>query len=128
MNNTLKSILIIGGTFIIGLILGGLIVAKVIHGIKGNPEKHMKRLFSRGLDLTDAQQSEMEAVLLKHRPKREQLVDSFETQKDALLNEMTSEIQMFLEPDQIKKLNKRIERVKKRHHHRHRGKRGREKK
>jgi|GEM_PF-5953646 len=115
MNNTLKSILIIGGTFIIGLILGGLIVGKVIHRAKhGDPEKHIKRLFSKRLDLTESQESQVDALILKYRPKREKMVENFEKQKGDLLDEMTNEMKVFLETNQMTTLNKRIEHIKER--------------
>jgi len=128
MNNTLKSILIIGGTFIIGLILGGLIVGYIIKThMDKDPEQHVKKIFHKGLDLTESQASQMDAVLLKYKPKREELIDAFEKQKDDLFDGITGEMKVFLEPDQMTKLNRRIKHMKEhspfRKHRRKKGKR-----
>jgi len=117
MNNTVKSIFIVLGTFLIGLVLGVLLTTTFF---KRPPtpekmEKRMKQFFYRNTDATDEQKVQIDEVLKNHKTDRRKMDEAYSKQHEALLAKVVEDMSGFLETSQIENLKKHVEKMKERH-------------
>ena len=115
VNTSMKSFLIILGTLIIGLILGALITVTVIKQIGRPPvqtedaQTRMRNMIYRVTDATKEQKGKIDAVLDNQKAAFLEMEANHHLERKAFLDQTISEVKVFLEPNQVQRLEEKIE-------------------
>jgi len=122
VNTSIKSFLIILGTLIIGLILGALIIFTVFKQIGPPPvqtedaQMRMRGMIYRVTKATEAQKIQIDAVLDGKKDVFIEMEEKHQIERKAFLDQTLLEVKAFLEPDQVQRLEEKVERFRNREH------------
>ena len=124
MNVKTKSILVISGTLIIGMILGSLITAAYLKNrafdriADWRSERGFVQRIERIIQPDEAQQEPVRQILMRHFSKMDQLGEQMRGNFEAMNDSLIKELETVLTPEQISRFKKKMERMKRPGRHR----------
>ena len=135
-NISIKSLLIVLGSLIIGLILGVLISLTIFRQM-GPPSRtprpddakhHMRGMIYRITDATEIQKAKMDSVLNLSEIEFVEMEKKHRTERRIFLDTTLSTIEPYLEQEQVEKLKSRVEYFRSKHKGERKGRKGKMKK